>query len=469
MASADRQYVETTRRLNSILFMGSGVISVLVVASAWRDPQALASIAAILSLRLAFNVAVTTRLLPRYGVRAEILRGLVNAPLCLLAGHLAHWSVAVWLWLPFNALAYDFDRRVSWGLLLAHMVPMDVLGILDGARLADAVCFTAGAFFCARILSVRHSVVRNMVLESDAQLSMIACANHDLTQAHQCLMEETRARERVEIELRQAQKLEAIGRLASGIAHEINTPVQFVGDSVRFMREAMDDLLKLIEAYRCVPGSTEIRELEEELDLDYLIDELPSACERSDEGLARIADIVRAMKAFAHPDQKAMTPVDINLAIESTLVIARSEYKHVAIVELDLGELPFVVCHGGEINQVILNLVVNAAHAIADGIEASDAKGRIEILTRNEGEHVRVVISDSGVGIPDDVKQHIFEPFFTTKEVGRGTGQGLTFSLSVVQNHGGTLTFDSVVGRGTTFSMRLPIAPGSAPLGAAAA
>jgi len=179
---------------------------------------------------------------------------------------------------------------------------------------------------------------------------------------------------------------------------------------------------------------------------------------------------VRSMKEFAHPDQKEMIAVDLNQAINSTLVIARNEYKYLADVETDLGELPLVICHGGDVNQVILNIVVNAAHAIGDVLHGTDGRGRIKVQTRRDGASVEIRISDTGGGIPEAIRSRIFEPFFTTKEVGRGTGQGLAIARAVIlERHGGDLTFETEAGRGTTFIIRLPI-DGKTPtdLGAAA-
>ncbi|MBI4957330.1 MAG: PAS domain S-box protein [Myxococcales bacterium] len=277
-----------------------------------------------------------------------------------------------------------------------------------------------------------------------------------------------RERKRLELELRQAQKLESVGRLAAGIAHEINTPVQFVNDSVHFIRDAMDDLARLVSGYRrlCADGNmmAEVRsrcaeELERTADLAYLLEHVPPAIERSIEGLGRVATIVRSMKEFAHPDLKEMVPVDLNRAIESTLAIARNEYKYVADVETDLGELPPILCFAGELNQAILNIVVNAAHAIGEVVGSSGERGRIGVRTRCHGATVSIAISDTGTGIPPEARERIFEPFFTTKEVGKGTGQGLAMARSVVQErHRGTLTFDTELGRGTTFTIRIPVA-----------
>jgi two-component system NtrC family sensor kinase len=278
-----------------------------------------------------------------------------------------------------------------------------------------------------------------------------------------CVAQDLSDRLRLEAELRQAQKLEAIGRLASGIAHEINTPTQFVSDSVYFVRDATQDLLSLIEKYRAVqssfsPGALALlSDAEQAADLPYLMERLPKAVDRALDGLSRITSIVRSMKIFAHPDQRQMAPVDLNLAVQSTLTVASYEYKYIAELETEFGELPPVTCHAGEINQAVLNLIVNAAHAIAD--QAKDGeKGVIRVETRRDGDSVIISVSDTGAGIPDSIRDRIFDPFFTTKEVGRGTGQGLSVAHSViVEKHHGQLSFKTECGRGSTFEIRLPL------------
>jgi PAS domain S-box-containing protein len=273
----------------------------------------------------------------------------------------------------------------------------------------------------------------------------------------------------LEIELRQAQKLESVGRLAAGVAHEINTPVQFVSDSVHFVRDAMTDLVGLIDKYGALRDAVvdhgpterlvdEVAEAEESSDISYLRQNLPVALDRSLEGLGRVATIVRSMKEFAHPDQSEMTFADLNRAIKSTLTIARNEYQLVADVEMVLGELPPVLCYIGDLNQVVLNIVVNAAHAIQSVVSGTNRKGKITIRSAVEGDSVLVSIGDTGAGIPESVRDKIFDPFFTTKEVGKGTGQGLAIARSVVvDKHRGTLSFESEPGVGTTFLIRLPI------------
>ena len=274
---------------------------------------------------------------------------------------------------------------------------------------------------------------------------------------------------KLELELRQAQKLESVGRLAAGVAHEINTPVQFVSDSVHFVRDAMNDMTTLIHAYQAMRemaagcGTTcdayaTVTKAEEDADIEYLMENVPKALDRSLDGLNRVATIVRSMKEFAHPDQKEMASVNLNQAIQSTLTIARNEYKYVADVNTEFGDLPSVTCHVGDVNQVILNIVVNAAHAIEDVVRGTDKKGLITVRTEQDGDSILINITDSGKGIPEAVRDRIFDPFFTTKEVGKGTGQGLAIARSVVhEKHGGELTFETETGKGTTFKIRLPI------------
>jgi two-component system NtrC family sensor kinase len=261
-------------------------------------------------------------------------------------------------------------------------------------------------------------------------------------------------RKRAEQRLAAGERLESIGRLAAGVAHEINTPIQYLNDSVAFIREALQDILahnaKLQAKLPDEPLDDDVEELRVEL---------PPALARVADGLGRIAEIVRSMKEFSYADQREMSQVDLNRAINTTLVIARSEYKYVADVETQLGEVPLVTCHGGQINQVVLNLVVNAAHAIGDRVKGTSEKGLITVRTYLEGDFAVIMIGDTGGGIPEAIRKRIFEPFFTTKEVGKGTGQGLSIAHNVVKSHGGSLQFQTEMGKGTNFFIRLPINP----------
>jgi signal transduction histidine kinase len=254
----------------------------------------------------------------------------------------------------------------------------------------------------------------------------------------------------------QGEHLESIGRLAAGVAHEINTPIQYLNDSVFFIREAMQELLAHNAKLAALLPAEAVAAADDE-DIEDLKRELPPALDRVVDGLGRIAEIVRSMKEFSHVDQRETSRVDLNRAINSTLIIARSEYKYVADVESDFKELPQVTCHGGQINQVVLNLVVNAAHAIADKVKGTSDKGVITVKTFVENGFAVVSIGDTGGGIPEAIRKRIFEPFFTTKEVGKGTGQGLSIAHNVIKSHGGTLDFVTEIGKGTTFFVRLPL------------
>jgi signal transduction histidine kinase len=307
---------------------------------------------------------------------------------------------------------------------------------------------------------------------------VVNCETSDTTGQHKIMrgmMLDVTEQRRLENDLAQAQKLESVGRLAAGVAHEINTPVQFVSDSVVFVRESMDDLAEIVDKYRTLraaarranDGAAEAallaaakaaEDAEDDADLDYILENAPVALDRAREGLGRVADIVRSMREFAHPDRKEMVQADLNQAIASTLVIASNEYKYVAEVETSFGEIPPVSCYAGEINQVVLNLIVNAAHAIGDQVAGTPEKGLIRVSTRVVGDQVEIAIADTGKGIPVEVRSRIFDPFFTTKEVGKGTGQGLAIARTVVvEKHKGTLHFETEVGRGTAFFIRLPV------------
>jgi PAS domain S-box-containing protein len=282
------------------------------------------------------------------------------------------------------------------------------------------------------------------------------------------LFSEMQERERIAIELRFAQKLEAVGRLAAGIAHEINTPIQYVGDSVTFLQSSVAEVESLLRAYRAAYAGlaegrptadviTDLAHLEASADPQFLSAEMPKACGRALDGVSRVARIVGAMKEFAHPDVSEQSTADLNHAIDTTLIVARSEYKYIATVETQFGAIPEVLCNVGELNQVFLNLIVNAAHAIEHAGKDA-ATGRITISTAVSGPYVEIVIADNGCGIAGDNLDEIFDPFFTTKEVGKGTGQGLAIARSIViDKHGGGINVQSVLGEGSRFRLKLPI------------
>ena len=259
-------------------------------------------------------------------------------------------------------------------------------------------------------------------------------------------------------------KLESLGRLSAGLAHEINSPIQFVGDNARFLEEAYQELIRVVGVYRGLLDTSNpigwmerqerVREAEAGIDFDYLQEEIPSAVAQTLEGIDRVSAIVRAMKTFSHPGRTEQVPADLNEALTATVTVTRHQVEDVADLHLDLGELPAVCCNVADLNQVFLNLIVNAA----DAIEETGRRGSIIVATRVDGVDAVVRISDTGGGIPDDVRPKIFDPFFTTKDVGRGSGQGLPLARGIVHDgHGGSLTLESVLGQGTTFTVRIPI------------
>jgi PAS domain S-box-containing protein len=364
-------------------------------------------------------------------------------------------------WLSQRGPNTEAFERINQAVRASSSVSTEMVG-----RRKDGSTFWVGMFM---------TPVRN----ADGVVNHYLCIGSDITlkleQQHaqrtlqEQLLNEMRERERMAIELRLAQKLESVGRLAAGVAHEINTPIQYIGDSVLFLQSAAADLRKLHMTYReafqrlvnnepVQDVEPAVREMEAQTDLEFLFKEIPKAFERTLEGVERVAQIVRAMKEFAHPDSVEHSSADINHAIQTTLTVAHTEYKYSAQLETRFGELPLVVCNIGELNQVFLNLIVNASHAITESGK-DVASGRIIITTFASGSDVVISIEDNGCGIPTEHVDKVFDPFFTTKPVGRGTGQGLAIARSiVVEKHGGSIDIQSVVGGGTNFIMRLPAA-----------
>jgi two-component system, NtrC family, sensor kinase len=272
---------------------------------------------------------------------------------------------------------------------------------------------------------------------------LVAGLRRALDDAERRLEQEQAARQRAEAELRQVRTLETVGRLAAGVAHEINTPLQFAINSAEFLAESVSELLA--RAPDAGPDDAWLRE------------NCASASEMLIEGLSRVAAIVRAMKDFTRTERATHEILDVNRIVESTLVVSAHEYRHVADVEVVLGAVPPVLGHPGELGQVLVNLIVNASHAIAGA--PSGSRGRIAVRTAVDGDRVTISVSDTGGGIPEAIRDKVFDAFFTTKEVGRGTGQGLALSRAIVMDHhGGTLEFESTVGHGTTFVIKLPAA-----------
>lgn len=291
--------------------------------------------------------------------------------------------------------------------------------------------------------------------------------SHDITKRK--LAEQSHGEMQAQLQL--AQKLESIGRLAAGVAHEINTPTQFIADNMRFLTEAFGKIEAVFAQYRalrtaaaespgCAAAVQATHSIEQEVELEYYSKEIPGCLKQSLDGLARVARIVQSLKEFAHPNSPDLTPSDLNKAIETSIMVSRHEWKYVSEVVTDLSpDLPLVPCVVDEFNQVMLNLIVNAAHAIGDALKLRGGeKGKITVRTRLEGAWAVVEVEDTGTGIPDEIRKRVFEPFFTTKSVGKGTGQGLAIVQTVVaKHHHGTVELTSEVGCGSKFILRFPL------------
>jgi len=319
--------------------------------------------------------------------------------------------------------------------------------LTDATNLADA------------FVALNHQLEERV----EQRTASLATKGNELATLNATLIDEIEDRHRVEGELRLAQKLESVGQLAAGIAHEINTPIQFIGDNLRFIADTVGQLEEVFIAQENLLtvstglAADDLKKAIERADLGYARGEVPKAAAQALEGVERVASLVRALKEFSHPGGVDLKPVDLNQAIRTTAVVARNEYKYVADLHFELDEsLPLVTCNLGEINQVILNLIVNAAHAVGD-CKDTRGMGAITVSTMRHAAGVEIRIRDSGTGIPEAVRDRIFDPFFTTKEVGKGTGQGLYLAHSIiVGRHQGTIRFETEIGVGTTFIIQLP-------------
>lgn len=366
------------------------------------------------------------------------------------------------------------NRRYAESLGL--IAPGELVGTVDGpdALVDDAAIMEAGE----PVLYQRHRAPDAAGATREVDVCRVPLFDNGKADGLLGMNIDRTADVALERRLAHANKLESIGELAAGIAHEINTPIQYVGDNINFVVESFsevwgllmsaDHLLRMI-ADGEEPDTAAVQHYvdEADADLDFLGAEIPDALSQADDGVDRVREIVRAMKEFSHPGGKERAEVNLNDTLRTAATVTRSVWKYVAHLTFDLDdELPGVPCYLGPLNQVIVNIIVNAAQAIeeqaAKGERAAERLGAIAITTRrSDDDFVVVTISDDGPGMPDDVAQRIFDPFFTTKDVGKGTGQGLAIAQQVItQQHGGSLSVDSAVGRGTTFTIRLPrIAP----------
>ena len=456
----------------------TGELRVLTVLALWFFPV--------------FNTAWSAVTGRRDRVAADLLRGAISLPVALFL-YVAESGALEKLWLPALIMAVGIalstgitQRRGTLGYAVTFVYAGGLLGVaaVHDGRFGSAALYDAlGVLVTGCIIAMvagglgrtleearrQRDGAREQKDRAEAALQQLTQRSRELTTAIQSLHDEMEHRMRVEVELRQVHKLESVGRLAAGVAHEINTPVQFVSDSVQFVRNSVIDLFdvvhKLEAVQRSVLDGAPSREAaalaanaSDTADLPYLAENVPLALDRALDGLGRVTTIVRSMKVFAHPDSTDMEIADLNQAIQSTLTMAHSEYRQFAELDTEFGELPPVRCYVGELNQAVLNLVVNAAHAIEDVVHDTGSRGRITVRTQRDGDDAVISIADTGTGIPEAIRDRIFDPFFTTKQVGRGSGQGLAIVRSViVDKHHGRLTFETELGKGTRFHVRLPI------------
>jgi len=261
-------------------------------------------------------------------------------------------------------------------------------------------------------------------------------------------------------QLVQSEKLASIGQLAAGVAHEINNPIGYVHSNIGALGKYLDDVFEMLGAYEAAETAiaapdlaAKVKALREALDIEFLREDIPQLLKESKEGITRVKKIVQDLKDFSHVDSTdEFQWANLHQGIDSTLNIVANEIKYKADVIKEYGDLPEIECLPTQINQVIMNLCINAAHAISD-----TERGRIVIRSGCAGENVWIEIADTGGGIPADVLPRIFDPFFTTKQVGKGTGLGLSLSYGIIQNHNGRLEVESEMGKGTTFRITLPI------------
>ena len=283
--------------------------------------------------------------------------------------------------------------------------------------------------------------------------------------------EDITKRKNLELKLAQAQKMEAVGELSSGIAHEINTPAQYITDNIYFLKDSFPKLINILNKYNELIDlmdsrnknkniSADIKKIKADDDFDFIIDEIPKAISQSLEGLSRVTTIVKSMKNFAYPVSETKIFININDAIEDTINISRNEWKYVAEIVTHFDEsLPLIPCFPGELNQVLLIVIINATDALKEKYgESQKQKGIIEISTGIDGERAVITVKDSGTGIPEEIITKIFDPFFTTKRAGKGTGQGLAIAYDIIVNkHSGTINFISNDGKGAVCVIKIPV------------
>ena len=349
----------------------------------------------------------------------------------------------------------------------ANLNIRDILTLSDDNSLDSSVCFYTEPLF---FMGEDHEIIGRKKDGTEFPVELVVAEfSHNGRIAYSGVIRDLTRRKFLESRLAQAERLESVGQLAAGVAHEINTPIQFVSENIRFLKTSFQEMSDIFRSMnqlldRCsqvaefTPWVEQVQRACEKADLDYLLSEIPVAIDQTLEGTNTVARIVRAMNVFSHPGSREFQKVDLNSALESTITVSKNEWKYVAELEIDFEpNLPSVMCMPGEINQVFLNLIINAVHAIQ--AKGGKEPGKITVRTRSASDRAIIEIEDTGTGIPEAIRGRIFDPFFTTKGVGKGTGQGLSICYNVVESHGGKLTFETMEGEGTTFHVELLLDP----------
>ena len=424
-ADPTEHYVRMTKQLVQDQEKWAAFVQLVIALSVlpnWRH----FGLACITLVLVPLNVFVTTTLVPRFGpVVAEAVRGVTNVTLSCVVYHFIGWPTAAYLWLPYVALVADGSRRdLAYGMLAFSVAGYWIGSLADGIAWQRPFVWTAIAILCRQFTDRRVGIAHELWIGSIA--------------AHEKLKAEVAARLRAEVELRQGQKLEAIGRLAAGgrARDQQSAPVRRQQRAARCRWRRRHRRLHRPRVTRRHPRiGRDDAGWRETRDCDRPCDERPR-----------------------HPDRGEKTPTDLKREIEATLVVSRHAYAHVAEVNTHFTELPVAACYPGAIGQVVLNLVVNAAQAIAAHTDRR-GRGTIALSATAEAGDAVISVTDDGGGIPAAVRDRVFEPFFTTRSAGTGTGQGLAIARSLVEAHGGTLGFVTEIGQGTTFTIRLPLLP----------
>ena len=323
--------------------------------------------------------------------------------------------------------------------------------IVETVGESDQLLFLQKPYSPLALRQIVHALLRKWQLNKQSQ-NVMKFMEMQINERTETIAEANR-------NLHQSEKLASIGQLAAGIAHEINTPAQYVSDNINAISTVFSSLAELIDFYQQqlqrVASADVLQEMhkrEQREDLPFILEDTPIALEQCRQGIEQISQIVQAMKGFSHVGANSISCVNINLALENTLTVARNSYKYIADLKTEFGEIPYIECYAGELNQVFLNIIVNAAHAIED---SKKGHGLITISTIPTEQGIDVRISDTGNGIPDSICDRIYDPFFTTKDVGRGSGQGLNIAYRIIKQHHGSLCFETHIGEGTTFIIGL--------------